>query len=436
MNIITFNSFTKRVNSTRIPTDSDGTTRSVYLKDGTSKYNPVFILSSNDDGIIYVKAYGLYYFVSDIVHVSQNVIEIHCDCDLLASYRNYILNTNAFVLFSTNLFNVNIIDSRLSMDKNVIISTTDASLSFTASLVKRHIVSYIGTNGSNYIALTDDGLAKLVNSIQSNEFAELFNNPQNALAKVLTDTASCITSCVYNPCTLTGAVREVILAGGYNTGVTGNAVNRDADMEIDITIPWNFTDFRQRSQFTSLLIYLPGYGYQPLNTDNYTGKNSIHLRANLDSVKGEITYLIDNKTKCSAVLSSSEQISTTTNGAGSVLGLAENVVGTAMTGTINPLGLFNTITSSLETNPGSIGSAGGLTSFNAKQNITLYCISHNTNVDPSTLANEYGRPLNEVKKLSNVSGYCECANASVSVPTNEANIKKINGYLNGGFFIE
>ena len=431
---ITLYNFSKRVNSTKQPTQ--GTVKNVKLKSECSVYNPIFTFSTNDTNFNYIKAWNKFYYVTDIKHTPNNFIEVSCDIDLLASYKSNITNTNAFVLYSTNHYNTSIVDNRLSSNKDVIINSTNAELSFTTGLQKRHIVSYIGPNGSNYIALTDDGLARLVTKVQSNEFAELFNDPKNALAKVLTDTSSCITSCIYNPCTVTGAVKEIILAGNYASGVTGNAVNRDSDMEIDISIPWNFTDFRQRSQFTTLLLYLPGYGYQPLNADNYAGKGTIHIRANLDSVVGEITYLIDHKTRCSTILSSQEQISTTTTGKGSVISMIGNSVGTLATGVVNPIGIFNTITSSLETNVGNIGSAGGLTSFNAKHNITLYCISHNTNVVPSSLGPNYGRPLNEVINLGTIDGYCECANASVSAPTSQDNINAINNYLNGGVYIE
>lgn len=431
---ITLYDFSKRVNSTKQP--SGGTKKNVTLKSGCSVLNPIFTFSTNDVNFNYIGAFGGYYYVDDIIRTPNNYVEVRCSQDLLATHKNSILNTNAFVLYSSSKYNVNIVDNRLSSNKDVIISTTDASLSFTASPLARHIISYIGNNGTTYVALTDDKLNQLTTKIQSNEFAELFNDPQNALSKVLTDTASCITSCTYNPCTITGAMKEIILAGGYKTGVTGSIVNRDSDMEIDINIPWNFTDFRQRSQFTSLLLYLPAYGYQPLNADNYNGKSSIHLRANLDSVTGEITYLIDHKTKCTANLGSSEQISTTTSGKGSALGLVSTVASSLTTGIVNPSQLFNTVVSSLETNPGSIGSAGGLTGYNAKQNITLYCISHDTNVDPSSVASNYGRPLNEVARIGDLSGYVECANASVSAPTTKENKDTINEYLNGGVYIE
>lgn len=427
--------FSKRVNSTKQPKSGE-VVKNVKLKSECSIYNPIFTFSTNNTNFNYLTAFNMYYYVTDIKHTPNNYIEVSCSIDLLATYKGYIFETSAFVLFSTNQYNSAIVDNRLSTNKDVIINSTSADLSFTTSLEKRHIVSYIGPNGSNYIALTDDALARLVTKIQSNEFAELFNDPKNALAKVLTDTSSCITSCIYNPCTVTGAVKEIILAGNYATGVTGNAVNRDSDMEIDILIPWNFTDFRQRSQFTTLLLYLPGYGYQPLNADNYTGKGTIHIRANLDSVVGEITYLIDHKTRCSTILSSQEQISTTTTGKGSVISMLGNSVGTLATGVVNPIGIFNTITSSLETNVGNIGAAGGLTSFNAKHNITLYCISHNTNVEPSSLATLYGRPLNGVVKIGSINGYCKCVNASVSAPTSQENLDVINNYLNGGVYIE
>ena len=432
---ITLYNFSKRSNSTKQP--SEGTEKHVALKSECSIYNPIFTFSSNDTDFNYIKAFSNnYYYVTDIKHTPQNFIEVSCEMDILATYKYNILDSYAFVLYATKKYNTSIVDTRLSSNKNVIVNSTDASLSFITKTQKMHIVSYIGTNGASYVALDDGALNRLCNAIQSNEFAELFNNPQNALAKILTDTSSCITSCLYNPCTVTGAVKEVILAGGYETGVTGYAVNRDTDMEIDISIPWNFTDFRQRSQFTTLLLYLPGYGYQSLNADNYCGKTSIHLRANLDSVVGEITYLIDHKVKCSATLSSNEQISTTTNGKGSIIATASTALG-AITNGINPSSIFNSIISSLQTDAGSVGSNGGLTSFNAKHNITLYCISHNTNVEPSNLTNNYGRPLNEVVYLNSLlGGYVECANGSVSANCSLETIDKINSFLNGGVYLE
>mgnify|MGYP004563434603 FL=1 len=432
---ITLYNFSKRSNSTKQP--SNGTIKHVTLKNECSIYNPIFIFSSNNHDFNYIKAFSnKYYYVTDIKHTPQNIIEVSCEMDILATYKYNILDSYAFVLYATKYYNTSLVDTRLSSNKNVIVNSTNASLSFIAKTQKMHIVSYIGNNGASYVALDDSALNRLCNAIQSNEFAELFNNPQNALAKVLTDTSSCITSCLYNPCTVTGAVKEIILAGGYAPGVTGYAVNRDTDMEIDIAIPWNFTDFRQCSKFTTLLIYLPGYGYQSLNADNYCGKNSIHLRANLDSVVGEITYLIDHKVKCSAVLSSNEQISTTTNGRGGILSTASTAIG-SITGGIQPSSIFNSVISSLRTDVGSVGSNGGLTSFNAKHNITLYCISHDTNVAPENLTNNYGRPLNEVIYLNSLlGGYVECANASISANTSQENIEKINSYLNGGVYLE
>ena len=49
---------------------------------------------------------------------------------------------------------------------------------------------------------------------------------------------------------------------------------------------------------------------------------------------------------------------------------------------------------------------------------------------------EFGRPLGEVKQISTLSGYIQCANASCPIMGHEEEMIKVNGMLNSGFFYE
>ena len=133
------------------------------------------------------------------------------------------------------------------------------------------------------------------------------------------------------------------------------------------------------------------------------------------------------------------QISTTTQG--SLSGVASGIasaVGYGVAGNLLGIatGAFNAITSSMSTNVGSVGSVGNTVAFPSTLNVEVQVISHNTNVDPSTMATNYGRPCNKVLSLSGLSGYVQTANANVITGASKQYKDEIDSLLNGGVYIE
>jgi len=132
------------------------------------------------------------------------------------------------------------------------------------------------------------------------------------------------------------------------------------------------------------------------------------------------------------------QISTTTQG-----NLASGISSMASAGLqafTNPIGaignLFNATTSSMATNVGSVGSYGNTISMDSTLNIEIVVISHDTNVDPSNMTSNYGRPCNKVLSLSGLSGYVQTTNANVSTWAPKQYKDEIDSLLNGGVYIE
>lgn len=437
MNILTFRNFSKRSNSTKIPSDTDGVSKSVVLKDGTSKYNPVFTLNSNDDSITYVKGFGLYYFVNDIVHVRQNVLELHCSIDVMASYRSQIINSTAYVIFSSSNYNTNIIDTRLSSNKNSIVNYSTLSL-FTVAT--NYIVNYVGTDGSSIVFSSQAQFENLINAINNTDFLDsILANPTDYFSKLYNSVTDCIKSAFSVPISIQkGGVKQPVLGKDYIVNATGNGVPDLTNWSGNISIPWNFDDFRNRSQFTSLILYLPGYGMIELNPDDYNGKTNISISASLSNLSGDLIYYVGNTSVCKCNIATPIQIgNVSSNGLGAISsGVASglsyatgNEFGAIMSG-------FNAVTSLMTRSVGSVGINGGFSSFAIEPKIVLYAISHDTNVEPSNLSSSAGRPLNEQISLSSLNGYCQTVNANVSAATSEENINKINSVMNGGFFIE
>lgn len=437
MEILIFINFSKRTNSTKIPSDVDGVSKSVVLKDGTSIYNPVFTLNSNDDSIVYVKAFGLYYYVSDIVHVRQNVLEVHCSIDVMSSYRSQILNSTAYVIYSSSKYNPNIIDTRLSSNNNSIVNYSTLSL---FSVVTNYIVNYVGTDGTSIVFSSEEQFDKLITAINNTDFLDsILVNPTDYLSKLYNSVTDCIKSAFSVPVAIAkGSVKQPVLGKDYLVNAVGNAVPDLSNWSGTISIPWNFSDFRNRSQFTSLILYLPGYGMIELNSDDYNGKTSISISASLSNLSGDLVYYVGNTAVCKCNIATPIQIGNiSSNGLGAIssgvaAGLSYatgNEFGAIMSG-------FNAVTSLMSRSVGSVGINGGFSSFDIEPKIVLYAISHDTNVEPSNLSSTAGRPLNEQVSISSLKGYCQTVNANVSAPTSDDNINRINSIMNGGFFIE
>ena len=111
---ITINSttFAKRHNSTAIPS-SFSHSYDVALKGACSYDRPVFLLSEDSFLDNYVQWGSWYYFVEDVIVQRNNLLEISCTLDALATHKAEILASSQFVAYDTS-GNTEITDKRLS----------------------------------------------------------------------------------------------------------------------------------------------------------------------------------------------------------------------------------------------------------------------------------------------------------------------------------
>ena len=451
MEVTAYKQFHKRKNSTKRPTG--GTNRNVVLLDDVSLYSPIFESEYWDYGDNYCKWAGNYYYVTDVVTKNQNIFEVHCEIDPLATWKDDIMNTTAFVTFSTSDFDIGIPDYRLSSDPITI--TKSSSVDVFPKLSEAYVVTYIGQNSCPSVGIGDYWLDGLQKHIMSDKFVESTRKwykgfcqgegsdkvDSNVIALLVGNNANCITSCIYMPKFYGTKGHTIILAGGFNTSAQGLLAEHDYSETYNINIPWAFPtgDFRNRAQFTSMAVYLPGYGFIALNADNYQGQSSIPVQATLDSFTGEITYLVDGKAKGTCNTGYPVQIGTSQKGnvVGALTGVAQAVASGYSGNAIGAISSgYNAIRSIMGVDPSSVGSMGGATAFNAYRKIMVLIMSHNTNVEPSSVASTIGRPLNAVKNIGSLSGYVQTADAEVPTTAPDEYKTVINDSLNGGMYIE
>ncbi len=100
MPTVNIGSTSKRVNSIS-KIFSGGSSLSCKLKEPCSMQTPVFIVQGLSKGTFYnyCSFEGRYYWVDDIVYLTNNLQEVHCHLDPLATYADAIKNSTAFVVY-------------------------------------------------------------------------------------------------------------------------------------------------------------------------------------------------------------------------------------------------------------------------------------------------------------------------------------------------
>lgn len=157
MQIKIYKNFSKKKNSTKQPASTAGTAVDVQLKDNTSFYAPVFLLTSPDPDTNYCYAWTNYYYVTDIVFISGNLYELHCHIDVMASWRTAIGNSTQYVLRSSATYDTWIMDTLYPTTAGV----TYSNVTTTNPLM----VDRIG-NGTYIVGIINKDTAKGIGAVR------------------------------------------------------------------------------------------------------------------------------------------------------------------------------------------------------------------------------------------------------------------------------
>ena len=106
------------------------TTISGALRESCSLISPVLTIEYPkvpDFNYVYIEAFGRYYFVTGIVSVRYNLWEISLECDVLMTYKDKLLECEAFIDRNENTFNPLIVDRRkvIEQGQNIITLAAD-----------------------------------------------------------------------------------------------------------------------------------------------------------------------------------------------------------------------------------------------------------------------------------------------------------------------
>lgn len=457
MQITCFSGFSKKINSTKLP--SGGTSVDVRLKQPCTVMNPQFLISGFNLSWNYIEWGSRYYYVEDIQIETNDMATYICNLDVLATFRGDILGSTQFVTRNANTYQPYLIDRKYpalnqATISRSLVSTWNSALNTTGTYIvgivnenaKGGVAFYtFGAGGTNFASLMsflfggswlDSGISEIPESIQK----ELINPFQY------------IVSCVWYPLSIVGDGTTVKF-GYWNSGIYAGLLS-DSDRVVTME---STAELPRHPQQTEYGINMNGSPYSRFNFDcwcfgsipidplPFVANNAIGFRIEVDVFTGQAKLTITNANGGRVNVVSGNfgvpvQLSQVTqpvlapamnvlSGAAAMTGgiVTGNVVGGVVGMTQGVAGAIDSAMPQLQTS----GITGSKIAFTSMPQITAQFYSL-----PSIDAARLGRPLCAARTLSGLSGFTVCENVGLDTSASKEEKTEIIQYLESGFYIE
>lgn len=452
-----FWNFPKRVNSTKIPAEASPWTPEVNLKNQCSLKNPILQMGSqvpaeqiNSYNFCQLGDIG-YFFIDDWTSQRGDLWEANCFQDVLATYRDAIFATTAFVEYDTT-GNPGIVDHRLSQLESSTRHANATAFQPTIDQAGTYVLTVTGRNGAvGTYALKQADLNSLLNSVSNWATNEIdADTPEEVLKqwarKAISSgsAADNIRSCLWVPFDISGGGGEIYL-GTFPTGVSAPKMTSNNSILFyskNIPIPWQAADWRACALTHSFTLLLPFAGTIGISAEQLLGSDSITVDYCVDLRTADVSYIV----YCGLTTIGSYS----GNAAASVPVGVSNVNALKVAG-----GVFSSIASLTAGNPVGAGSSLAETAVNilvpqttcvgtlqspAGAGLTLdieLAVQYKPyNVAPSSVSAVMGTPTMSVKSLSGLTGFVKTRGASVSADCGADELQQINNFLDGGVYLE
>lgn len=255
-----------------------------------------------------------YYWITSIRSVGNQRWEISATIDMLATYKDAIMATPAYILYGYNTDASGAVyrlqDNRQNVSNVPTVSAVSADIfggNFSTS--GTYVMTAVGKSGGvTAYALIDSNLTKLLDSIGDEiseavgaleTMEEIFSYfAKNSIAQG--SAMQAIRSCTWIP--LNEAVfsktGQRIYLGDFDSGVSGRVMGKNPVYisETDITIPWSVSDWRRMN--CQLLMYVPYIGTVGIPVDQCNNVASLHVTTSVELITGGISIRIDAGDYC------------------------------------------------------------------------------------------------------------------------------------------
>ena len=454
--------FSKRRNSTKRP--SGGTSKTVVLKDNTSLMKPAFLLSTVTWSWNYCVWNGNYYWITDIVQEANALFRVECEMDVLATFKVSIGNYSTLIARAASDQNFNVIDTIYPAKAVPITKRTQITNPgiFTPNINAGTIVmATVGKDGQHYYLMDMTRFRSVCYwlfpalGMDFNTWSAM--NIQQALAGGLNTILQNITALKWLPITystisgmLTATSSTFIgnwemphanseLTGSLSARILGTLISFADRDDAGARGKWLY-----QAPFASYSVYIPPFGKIEVD-GQYLVSAGRQIVADImaDLLGGNVTLRLYYSTgqsgpKMLGVYNANVGYNMEAGGAAMNFGgIASSIASAAVSYAAgNKMAALSSIASAATSFiPGGAQIGGGIAGPAPDIGETWFADA--TYFDPiDENQAELGRPLGEVKAISTLSGYVQCADASLSMPGHEIEMIKVNDFLNGGFFYE
>ena len=466
MTQITLYSVSKRKNSLAVP--SGWTTVNCALKEDTSVIRPVFVLNGDyiTPQINYCSWNGRYYWISDRISRRNNLTELVCNVDILATYRSAILSTSGFVVYD-NHNNTELIDNRISCKTSASIAVNAGDIDAFDPSVGTYAIVVTGEGSTGVFRVTASILQNIVPSFNdvfvdatqsfqpygtdiAQNISIGFQNFCQMLFNVLFsgDVTKNIKDAYWTPFVMAGDSPVGLKLGRYNTGESGNPLTGTYSFTGSVNIPWQTSDWRRNSPYTQIYLYAPFLGVVQLSNSDLIGVSELAVNYRVAASDGSYTvsvYTVQTGGGHLILQSSGNAAGHIAIGAGNYINAGSAITGAVKAGIAGAAGgagsaIMAASASTLDSimsGGNSAGSSSGCTGWGAEDQIQCVTVLHDTSEGINAHKATIGTPRLKQMAISQCSGYCQTSGFSVNGCNGTDEEKDmINAAMDGGVFIE
>lgn len=439
----------------------------VYLKENTSFNNPTFVwqgdgLTIQKCNVAYEAKNGIYYFIKDVISISNNLVEIVCEKDVLATWKDIIGEHTTYVERSASGFDNMVRDPLITQSIDIgDISRKTTAMPDWETQTPWLCYKACNSNGvTTYFSKSPRFLSPLMPTAKVGSVEDIFKDswkatyePFNYLLEVyaIPCGGNVINGSGIGPIVNTipqfGFLK---FPGSTGTPSTVETLVGEETTAISINRPDRyFNDFRDfDDEWTSFTVFIPAVGNVQIPAqflqsdikikcyyDLITGDMNVNLYVSEDENASIGLYNTNMKSPIQFAATNSQSANALSGAlgiAGGVAALSNGITGSGI------LSLTADIGSAIKNvnSPGMVsnGTSGGQIFYHIKRhNIIATAIRYKSkHLGTGTV----GRPKYENVKINTMSGYIKCVNPSVFIPAQIDDMRQINDYLRNGFYYE
>lgn len=477
---VKFWNFSKRVNSTAVPT-ATATEYMCVVKTETSLINPTLELNyglANAPQFNYcqIPDFGSRYYWVREWHFSERLWSCELEIDPLGSFKSDIGSSSFYVLRAASTYDPAIVDTHYPVLSTVYQDTilpTDVTnwWSFANDITSGYYV--VGLRGyvqsgqtagtTTFVIFTPAEFKAFTRKVFDSQMTDFVSGTPleitDTLAKMIFDPTKFVASCIWVPGSPTGYNQTTginvgwwTFAGTYKVASPGTKISFQAKNYTLSNHPQSSTrgKYLNTPPFTYRNIYLPRVGLVDISDKIPSNAGAVYVTLDVDPISGEGLYGLywkvlatDNQSYQFDIIQA--QIGVEIPLTSTLLTMQDFASGLSSVGntalnilTGNILGAAGDIASafsSFSPHPEDIGKHSGFLGYNTTIHYPYINERFNGVADEDNAEN--GRPLCKVKQISTLSGYFQVLHGDIAIANaTRYEMDQINSFLESGMFYE